>query len=67
MMKNDGKSRRSATTENEEQVTSISSNGKAMISPKQRGNLPRVSKEAVEKFSERTATIKTLTTDQTHG
>jgi len=62
-MKNDGKSRRSATTENEEQVTSISSNGKATISPKQRGNLPHVSKEAVKKFSKSTATIIALTPD----
>jgi len=61
--KNDGKSKLSSIIEKEVEAINTLSNGKAMTLPKQCGNLPRVSKEAVKKLSEHTATTKTLTLD----
>ena len=55
--KNDGKSKLSSTTEGEAANTHSLSNGKATTSRKQRGNLTRVSTEAVKKFSKNTATF----------
>ena len=61
MMKNDGKSRQFSIIENEAQDTNITSNGKAMMLWKQRGNLPCVSRTAEKKFSESIASSKTST------
>jgi len=55
--KNDGKSKPSSTTEGEAANTNSWSNGKAMTSQRQRGNLTRVSTEAVKKFLKNTATF----------
>ena len=65
--RNDGKSRRSSTIGDEAAVINTTSNGKAMTSQRQRGNLPCVSKEAVKKFSDSIASATASTPNLTHG
>ena len=57
MTKSDGKSKLLSTIEDEAANTNSWSNGKAMTSQKQRGNLTCVSTEAVKKSSKNTATF----------
>jgi len=56
-MKNDGKSKPLSITEGEAANTNSWSNGKAMTSQRQRGNLTCVSMEVVKKFSRNTVTF----------
>jgi hypothetical protein len=56
-MKSVTRLKQSSIIENEAEDINISSSGKAMISQKHRGNLPRVSKTAEKRLSESTATV----------
>jgi len=58
--KNDGKSKPLSTIEDKDANTHSSSNGKAMTSRKQRGNLTCVLTEAAKKFSKNTAIFTTF-------